>query len=58
MKNSTSLMIMLLLSIVMFFINYPKPDILIIRIEIAMLIIGYFIVKQLEENSNNKNNEH
>jgi hypothetical protein len=57
MKNSTSLMIMLLLSIVMFFINYPKPDILIIRIEIAMLIIGYFIVKQLEENSNNKNNE-
>jgi len=51
MKKSNSLLILIFANIIMFYIDTGLIANIIIRIQISILVVGYFIVKQLEENN-------
>jgi len=53
MKNSTYILIIILAStIIHFLIHRSSPENMVFRIEITIVTVGYFIVKQLEKNKN------
>ena len=53
MKKSNALIFLIFANVIMFFIDTGLISNITIRIQVSILAVGYFIVKQLEENSKN-----
>lgn len=49
MKKSNALMILIFVNIIMFYIDTGLIPNIVIRIQVTILVVGYFIVKLLEE---------
>lgn len=54
MKKSTALLIPIAVSFVICFMGNNAFEMAVLKINITILTVGYFIVKQLEENKNLK----
>jgi len=52
MKKSNALLIIIFFQVIMFYVDTGLIANVVIRIQISILAVGYFIVKQLEENNN------
>lgn len=52
MKKSTALIVLILIIVINFFLNDVMKE-HIINITLPVYVVGYFIVKQLEENNKN-----
>ncbi len=50
MKKSNALLLVIFVSMILFFTNDDVIEQIILKINITILTVGYFIVKQLEEN--------
>lgn len=58
MKKSNALLLVIFFSMVFYFTNDNVIEQIILKINITILTVGYFIVKQLEENRKDKNINH
>lgn len=54
MKKSNLLLIIILIHLIVLIFNTDNLNGLIIKIQYPIYLIGYFVVKQLEENNTNK----
>jgi len=50
MKKSNALLFVLFVSMILFFTNDSVIEKIILKINMTILTVGYFVVKQLEEN--------
>ena len=50
MKKSNSILFLIAANLIMFYIDDSLISNILIRIQVTILAVGYFIVKQLEEN--------
>lgn len=51
MKKSNALLIIISANVIMFYIDTSLISNVVIKIQVAIFAVGYFIVKQLEENN-------
>jgi len=50
MRKSNALLLLIIANIIMFYIDTRLIPNIVIRIQVCILVVGYFIIKQLEEN--------
>ena len=54
MKKSNALLIVILVSALFYFTSNSIIEQIVLKINITILFVGYFIVRQLEENKNDQ----